>query len=318
MEITPELEERLLKLKEKYAVMGQDMISYIDGLLYADYLTYWDYIHLDVLLNLQTPRTPFPDEQIFIVYHQITELYFKLIRQAIDRVVDEEQPGVDFFKRQMKRINSYFDGLINSFGIMVDGMDQSEFLKFRMALLPASGFQSAQYRFIEIASTDIRNLVAFDMRESIAPDAPVEKVYENLYWKRGATELATNQKTLTLRQFEKKYTRDFLDFINKYEGCNLYAKYKALPESDQEDHELIEEMKKFDSAANIEWPMMHYKSAVRYLQRKPEDVRATGGTNWQKYLPARSRRVSYFPSLWTEDEHKEWGRKIYEEIINQQ
>ena len=74
-----QLTEQLKKLQEKYAVMGQDLSSYLDGLLYSDYLTYWDYIHLDTLLSLQNPKTGFPDEKVFIMYHQITELYFRLI-----------------------------------------------------------------------------------------------------------------------------------------------------------------------------------------------------------------------------------------------
>lgn len=78
MEIRPEIQERLKKLDEKYEAMGQNLVSYLDGLLYADYLTYWDYIHLDTLLSLQTPKTSIPDEQIFIMYHQVTELHFKL------------------------------------------------------------------------------------------------------------------------------------------------------------------------------------------------------------------------------------------------
>ena len=78
MNLSPEIEERLALLQQKYEAMGQDMPSYLDGLLYADFLTYWDYIHLDTLLSLQNPKTPFPDEEIFIMYHQITELYFKL------------------------------------------------------------------------------------------------------------------------------------------------------------------------------------------------------------------------------------------------
>ena len=77
--IDPKLQEQLQKLQQKYDVMGQDLSSYLDGLLYSDYLTYWDYIHLDTLLSLQTPKTHFKDEKIFIVYHQITELYFNLV-----------------------------------------------------------------------------------------------------------------------------------------------------------------------------------------------------------------------------------------------
>lgn len=318
MEVTPELEERLTRLKEKYAVMGQDMLSYVDGLLYADYLTYWDYIHLDVLLNLQTPRTGFPDENIFIMYHQITELYFKLTRHAIEQIAYDKNLTKESFVKQLKRINSYFEALIHSFGIMVDGMDKDQFLKFRMALLPASGFQSAQYRLIEIASTHVGNLVAFDLRDSYDEQQHrAEEYYTNLYWKRGATELESGRKTLTLRQFEEKYTSKFLRNIEEYKDKNLYIRFLGLPEEDQQDEELIALMRQFDAAANIDWPMQHYRSAVQYLQRKPADIRATGGTNWQKYLPARARLVTYFPSLWTEDERKNWGRKAYEEITGQ-
>ena len=56
--VTTEIAEKIERLEEKYAAMGQNLSSYLDGLLYADYLTYWDYIQLDVLLNLQHPRTP--------------------------------------------------------------------------------------------------------------------------------------------------------------------------------------------------------------------------------------------------------------------
>ena len=76
MDITPEIKAKLELLDEKYQTMGQDMNAYLDGLLYMDYLKYWDYIHTDTLLSLQNPRTSFPDEKIFIMYHQITELFF--------------------------------------------------------------------------------------------------------------------------------------------------------------------------------------------------------------------------------------------------
>ena len=71
------LQEQLNKLQQKYDVMGQDLCSYLDGLLHSDYLTYWDYIHLDTLLSLQNPKTRFPDEKVFIIYHQIVLMSLK-------------------------------------------------------------------------------------------------------------------------------------------------------------------------------------------------------------------------------------------------
>src|SRR6185436_20593119 len=97
MELKPEFLQRLEQLEQKYSAMGQDLNSYLDGLLYADYLTYWDYIHLDTLLSLQNPKTSFPDEKIFIIYHQITELYFKLILLEIEQIAFNENLTEDFF-----------------------------------------------------------------------------------------------------------------------------------------------------------------------------------------------------------------------------
>ena len=71
--------EKLRKLESKYEASGQNLESYLDGLYEADFLNYWDYIHIDTLLSLQTKRTTLPDEEIFIIYHQVTELYFRLI-----------------------------------------------------------------------------------------------------------------------------------------------------------------------------------------------------------------------------------------------
>ena len=71
---------------------------------------------------------------------------------------------------------------------------------------------------------------------------------------------------------------------------------------------LVAELRRFDLLANVDWPLAHYRSAVRYLQRAPEDIAATGGTNWQKYLPPRFQVVIFFPDLWSEEERKGWGK----------
>ncbi|HEY0272923.1 MAG TPA: tryptophan 2,3-dioxygenase family protein [Chitinophaga sp.] len=302
--VTTEIAEKIRQLEEKYAAMGQSLSAYLDGLLYADYLTYWDYIQLDVLLNLQHPRTPFPDENIFIVYHQITELYFKLTLQAIGQIC-EGAPDAEVFTVQLKRINNYFKSLISSFEIMVEGMDKEQFLKFRMALLPASGFQSGQFRMIEICSTDLRNLVYVTQREELRNHTDLEHILRHIYWRSGATELATGKRTLTLEQFEVKYMPQFLELARQHEHTNLHSRYRQLPPAAQAA--LIPLLKAYDFNINIRWPLMHYRSAVRYLHKKPEDIAATGGTNWQQFLPPRHKRITFFPELWTEEELLQWG-----------
>jgi tryptophan 2,3-dioxygenase len=316
MHFTPEMEERLLRLQEKYAAMGQDMTSYLDGLLHADFLTYWDYIHLDTLLSLQNPKTPFPDEEIFIIYHQITELYFKLALHECEQITGANPLTAQFFIDRLKRINRYFQALIQSFEIMVDGMEKEQFLKFRMSLLPASGFQSGQYRMIEIYATDFINLVTGDKRDELR-QATIEEQFEYLYWKFGATELSSGKKTLTLQQFEKKYAKAFIELGKAGVGHNFNALYHQFKAESKATIELEHELKQLDIHVNINWPLSHYKSAVRYLNREPDEIKATGGTNWQQYLPPRFQKRIFYPSLWNMEEVENWGKGWVENILNE-
>jgi tryptophan 2,3-dioxygenase len=274
-------------------------------LLYADYLTYWEYINLDTLLSLQQPKTSFKDEKIFIIYHQITELYFKLIISEMEQIADHQVNSEDFFKSRLERILMYFDHLISSFAMMWKGMEREQFLKFRMSLLPSSGFQSAQYREIELMATDAFHLVTLGKRAEFDYHSPADDLFEHLYWQQGAIELATGEKTLTLKNFEAKYGKKLKELIESYRRKNLWQKYM---EFGAPSAELTELMRQFDLKANVFWPLAHYKSAVRYLQRDPVDIAATGGTNWQKYLPPRFQKVIFFPELWTEKELEEWGK----------
>ena len=318
MELKPEIIEKVKLLEEKYAAMGQDLAAYLDGLLYADYLTYWDYIHLDTLLSLQSPKTSFPDEEIFIMYHQITELYFKLCLHEYEQIAAREKLDAAFMIERIGRINRYFEALTKSFDIMVDGMDQGQFLKYRMSLLPASGFQSGQYRKIEICSTSFDKLVHKDFRDQYSENhevSDIKEMYENIYWKQGATELATGKKTLTLVQFEQKYSKEFIELAERFHEGNLWKKYLSLSKEEQANPKLINALQWIDNNVNINWPLMHFKSAVRYLQRNPEDIKATGGTNWQKYLPPRFQKRIFFPALWTEQEKEDWGKAWVEKTI---
>ncbi len=314
MHFPPEIEDRLARLQEKYEAMGQDMNSYLDGLLYADFLTYWDYIHLDTLLSLQSPKTPFPDEEIFIMYHQITELYFKLTLHECKQIAAANPLTADFFTARLKRINNYFEALTQSFSIMVDGMEKEQFLKFRMSLLPASGFQSGQYRMIEIYATDFINLVVKDKREELK-EASLEDQFEFLYWKFGATELSTGKKTLTLKQFEKKYAKTFIELGRASVNSNFNALYHQLKEKGEATPELAAELRQLDINVNVNWPLVHYKSAVRYLNREPEEIKATGGTNWQKYLPPRFQKRIFYGELWTDEEVENWGKGWVENAL---
>lgn len=324
------LEEQLSKLKEKYESMGQDINAYLDGLLFSNYLTYWDYIHLDTLLTLQNPKTDYPDEEIFIIYHQITELYFKLALNEFKQISNNgkdilpnghdngwnEKLELDFLRERLRRINSYFGALTKSFEIMVHGMEKDQFLSFRMALLPASGFQSAQYRMIEIASTGVERLIKKEHQKAdrSQENRSIDEMFELIYWKEGATELATGKKTLTLKQFEEKYIERLKAFAHVFSEKSVWHKYKELTPEEQKDEGLLKELRQLDINVNVNWPLMHFRSAVRYLHSKDSDIQATGGTNWQKYLPPRMQLRIFFPELWSDEELKTWGKGWVENV----
>jgi len=301
---------RIKALQEKYAASGQELLDFLDGLLEADYLTYWDYIRLDSLLSLQQPRTSHHDEPIFIMYHQITELYFKLVLHELEPMVAAESTDQEALTEAIRRANRYFGALEHSFGVMVDGMDREQFLRFRMALIPASGFQSGQYRMIELASAKLNDLVHLEKREILASETSTDTLLENIYWLRGATLEKDGQKTLTLQQFELKYGEEFSRRARKAQGRSISERAAVLHASGSLHEDLVKELRAFDQYVNVLWPLQHYRSAVRYLAKQPADARATGGTNWQKYLPPRFQKRIFFPFLWSPEEQAEWGKSF--------
>ncbi len=79
-------EQLLQQLEEKFSASGQDLDTHLEGLLHANYINYWDYIKTDALLSLQQQRTQYPDEMVFIMYHQVNELLFKMMLWEIEQV----------------------------------------------------------------------------------------------------------------------------------------------------------------------------------------------------------------------------------------
>lgn len=293
MQLPKAILERIEQIEKKYETIGQDMESYLDGLLYAKSLSYWDYIHLDTLLSIQNTRTDLHDETIFITYHQINELYFSLILHEINVLCQQQPQDKPTWVRAMSRVNRYFKQLCDSFEIMYKGLDKDEFLQFRMSLLPASGFQSVQYRKIELSSTHLKNLVKTDERDMLKGYG-LNEMYAKLYWKYGNLALKSGEKTLTLKQFEEQYDATLFDLAQKRKETNLCAQREKWPNALKEDEDLLEAFKTFDKLANLEWPRQHLKAAVYHLHQEPEVIKATGGTNWQDYLPPKKQNIFYF------------------------
>ncbi len=297
------------KLKEKYESIDQDFNVHLEGLYHSKPINYWDYIQTDALLNLQLPRTNFPDEMVFIMYHQISELLFKMILTEIDQVAKNEV-DVAIFTEKISRIKRYFDVLTSSFSIMKDGMNSDQYNKFRTTLTPASGFQSAQYRKVEFASTELSNLIDKRFRDKIDSTSTYENAFEHLYWQAAGKDFKTGKKTYTLTAFEERYKDEFIRFAKYYKNNNLWTKFKKLPKSSQTNKTLVKAMRDYDYTVNVKWVMAHYNTANHYLNIGGETAEATGGSEWVKYMHPKYQKRIFFPDLWTEKEKEDWGITI--------
>lgn len=303
-DITTEQESIIDAINTKYKNLGENPDTYLKGLSHAKPLNYWDYVEVDTLLSLQKPRTDFKDEEIFIMYHQVIELLLKLTLHEIKQICGSEKPTEEFLVNKLNRICRYTGMLINSFDIMREGMDYNDYNTFRTALAPASGFQSAQFRFVEIYCTRLENLVNSEGQKRLPNNATVAEYFEHIYWKDAGLNRVTGKKTLTLTQFEEKYLDQFILLATKIKGNTLEEKFMQI---DNPSEELKNKLREFDHLYNVEWPLVHLNTAKHYLDSKGENKAATGGSEWKKYLHPKFQQRKFFPSLWTDNEKEGWG-----------
>jgi|TARA_R100000935_G_C2839631_1_gene170218 tryptophan 2,3-dioxygenase len=305
-----EREKLMEQLAEKYQLLDQDLNTHLEGLLHSKPINYWDYIQTDALLSLQTQQTLFPDEMVFIMYHQVNELLFKMMLWEIQQISYKENLTPAFFSERLLRVSRYFDMLTSSFQIMTQGMEVEQYLKFRNTLAPASGFQSAQYRKIEFACTDLLQLIDARFRKTIDRDTPYSHAFEHLYWQAAGKDYHTGKKSYTLSQFEAKYRKEFIRFMKEYNTINIYARFLDLPKEAREDDALVQAMRHLDHTINITWVMAHYNTASKYLNHGKEPEKATGGSEWAKYMHPKYQKRIFFPAVWTEEEIATWGENV--------
>ena len=310
MNLTDNSESILKEIDKKYHAINQKTDVQLEGLLWSKPITYWDYIQTDALLNLQIQRTTLPDEMVFIMYHQVNELIFKMILWEIEQISEVEDIQTIFFSERLSRITRYFDMLTNSFSIMENGMEVEQYMKFRNTLTPASGFQSAQYRLVEFSSTDVINLTDRRYKDRFDANTDLETSFEHLYWQAAGKDYQTGQKSYLLQEFEKKYKSQFLSQMKEYKTKNIWQKFKQLPKDDQKDPALVQAMRHYDHTVNITWVMQHLNTARKYiLESGKGNGEATGGSDWQKYMHPKYQRRIFFPELWTPEELANWGNE---------
>jgi tryptophan 2,3-dioxygenase len=301
----------LNQIDSKFEAINQKTNTQLEGLLWSKPITYWDYIQTDALLSLQTQRTTLPDEMVFIMYHQVNELIFKMILWEMQQVSYAQNITTHFFTERLERISRYFEMLTTSFEIMKNGMEVEQYMKFRNTLTPASGFQSAQYRLIEFCATDLINLIDYRFRSSIDRTTSYQFAFEHLYWQAAGKEYSTGKKSFLLEEFERKYKAVFLSHMQEYNSINIWQKFKQLPLEDQKNQKLIDAMRHLDYTINITWVMQHLNVAIKYIDQSGlGDGEATGGSEWKKYMHPKYQRRIFFPELWSSDELANWGESV--------
>lgn len=305
-------QEELVKgIRDKYESKGQNPNTYLEGLLHSKPINYWEYCQIETLLTLQNPRTDIPDEEVFIMYHQVNELLFKMVLWEVKQIArNVGELDVAYFITKLGRIRRYFNVLTNSYDIMTEGMEVAQYMEFRTALTPASGFQSAQYRMIELAFTDMDNLVDLRFRSKLSPDATQLEKYEKLYWQAAIRNPVTGEKGDTLSLFEEKYKHKLLGFSQEYVDCNVLKCYESLSPADKQNPDLIKALRDLDYTINIKWVLAHLRTAEKYLESSGKPVAATGGSPWKKYMHPMYQKRIFFPTLWSQEEIDNWGKDV--------
>jgi tryptophan 2,3-dioxygenase len=301
----------LAAIEHKYQSLNQNSETQLEGVLWSKPITYWDYIQTDALLSLQTQRSILPDEMVFIMYHQVNELIFKMILWEMKQISYNERIDALFFTERLMRISRYFDMLTTSFSIMGDGMEVEQYMKFRNTLTPASGFQSAQYRLIEFSSTDLINLIDHRYRDTIDRKTSYDFAFEHLYWQAAGKDYKTGKKSYLLDEFEKKYKKVLINHMEEYNTINIWQKFTQLPEIDKQNPDLIQAMRHYDHTVNITWVMQHLNTAKKYIDNSGKgNGEATGGSDWKKYMHPKFQRRIFFPELWSSIELENWGTEM--------
>lgn len=241
-------------LDSKFKGNTKALYNYLKGLKFSRDVNYWDYLNVDALLSLQQPISHMPDELIFITYHQICELYFKIIIHEIAKLqqsyVDSEEVIETKWADGLNRVKMYFDLLTQSIRVLhPDNFSTKEFLSFRLLFESASGYQTAQLRKIEFMLAS-PTLLTVDQSGD----------YSDLYWK-NLTDHNTKEKLPVLAVFEAKYDKELSQTFREQQHQNL----NHLLNGSRPPVELKEAALSINSSI-IKWKKAHKVIALKHLE----------------------------------------------------
>jgi tryptophan 2,3-dioxygenase len=253
-------------------------------------MSYGDYLQLDAILTAQKPLSPDHNEMLFIIQHQTSELWMKLmlheLSAAISRVAADELG--DAFK-MLARVSRIMEQLVHAWDVLAT-MTPPEYSAIRPYLGNSSGFQSAQYRCIEFA---LGNKNAAMLKpHSHRPDllAQVQAAY-------GAPSLYDEALRLLARRglpIPSSYVqRDWTQpYVESAEVEQAWLTVYRDPKQHWDLYQLGEELTDLEDAFRL-WRFRHVTTVERVIGFK----RGTGGTGGVSYL-RKMLDVVLFPEIW--------------------
>ena len=252
-------------------------------------VTYTSYLKIDELLALQQPRSSGPehDEMLFIVIHQVYELWFKQVLHEFDRVMGLlTSDDTHRVQHTLKRILTILKVLVAQLDIL-ETMTPLEFLSFRARLEAASGFQSDQFRQMEfVLGSKSQQAVQRFPPESRAHDALVRRFSQMTLWDAFLHYLAREGYPIPDRELRRDVT---LPIESSPEIQRILVQ---VYRQDPKNAELCERLVDLDEGFQ-EWRYRHVKMVERTIGTKP----GTGGSSGAAYLRSTVGR-NLFPDLW--------------------
>jgi len=253
-------------------------------------MSYGDYLQLDAILGAQKPLSPDHNEMLFIIQHQTSELWMKLmlheLRAAIANVANDELGGA--FK-MLARVSRIMEQLVHAWDVLAT-MTPPEYSAIRPYLANSSGFQSAQYRCIEFA---LGNKNAAMLKpHAHRPDllAQVQAAYQapSLY-DEALRLLARRGLAVPASHTQRDWTQGYVE-SDEVEQAWLVV-YRD-PKKYWDLYQLGEELTDLEDAFRL-WRFRHVTTVERVIGFK----RGTGGTGGVSYL-RKMLDVVLFPEIW--------------------
>ena len=254
-------------------------------------LSYAEYLGLDDVLGAQHPRTDAHDELLFIVQHQATELWVKLMLHelhTVARLVDADELGPAF--KSMARVERVLDGLISSWDVLTT-MTPADYLSFRAALDTSSGFQSSQFRELEFVLGNRDAVYLEPFRHDPERFARLEvALHEPSLYDRVVRLLHRRGLPVDPSVVERDWS---VSYQAHRSVVDAWLVVYREPETHWDLYELGEDLLDLEDAMR-QWRLRHVTTVERIIGLKI----GTGGTAGVPYLRERLQLV-LFPELWT-------------------